>query len=63
MADTNLIDNEEIIEQNHERGPGWFLKIAYVAIAAFCVYYWFTYQNWKSTYDVQQEKIHTELSK
>ncbi len=57
------INNDEVILQNHERGPGWFLKISYVVITLFCLYYLYTYWDWKSNYDTQQEKIRTELSK
>ena len=52
---------DEYIEQNHEQGPGWFLKIAYVVIAAFCIYYLFTYWDWRSSYDEQQSQIQTQL--
>ena len=57
------VPEDELILQNNERGPGWFLKISYVVIALFCVYYLYTYWNWKSNYDDQQEKIRIELSK
>jgi hypothetical protein len=52
---------DEVIQQNETRGPGWFLKIAYVVITAVCVYYLFAYWNWKSSYDVQQEQIQKQL--
>jgi phosphotransferase system glucose/maltose/N-acetylglucosamine-specific IIC component len=44
------------IEQNNEQGPGWFLKISYVVIIAFMFVYWFSYKNYKSTYDLEIEK-------
>lgn len=44
------------IEQNSEQGPGWFLKISYVVIIVFLFFYWFSYKNWKSTYDHEMEK-------
>ena len=60
-ADT-MDDNEDLIPQNHERGPGWFLKISYVVIIIFCIYYLITFWNWKSDYEIQQEQIRTEIS-
>lgn len=55
-------DVEEIlIEQNHTRGPGWFLKVAYVLIAVFCFYYLFTHWDWKSDYEKQFEAEQVEL--
>lgn len=45
---------ETIIEQDHKRGPGWFLLTSYVVISVFCVYYLFTNWNWQSDYDRQQ---------
>ena len=59
MADKKNLNDDEMIQQNHERGPGWFLKIAYAVIVAFCAYYLFTYWNWQSSYDDQ----HTEIQK
>jgi len=59
--DTDTINEEDLIPQNHERGPGWFLKISYLVIAMFCVYYLFTYWNWKSDYELQQEQIQSEI--
>ena len=56
------IDAEDLIPQNEERGPGWFLILSYVVIVAYCVYYLVTYWDWKSDYEVQQEKINTEMS-
>lgn len=58
---SHVIKDEDFMEQNHERGPGWFLKIAYVVIAAFCIYYAFTYWNWQSSYEEQQAEIQTRL--
>ncbi len=54
---------DEVIPQNHERGPGWFLKISYIIVGLFCIYYLVTHWDWKSGYDEQQERIHTELTK
>lgn len=55
--------DEAVIEQDHKRGPGWFLKLSYIVITLFCIYYLFAYWGWKSDYDLQQEKIQMELSK
>ena len=55
--------DDEIIKQDNERGPGWFLKIAYGVITVVCVYYLFTYWNWKSSYEEQQDQIQTQLKK
>ncbi len=60
MDDINTYD-EEIIPQNHERGPGWFLILSYVVITIFCVYYLTTQWDWQSNYDKQQTQIHQEL--
>ncbi len=51
---------DQVIPQNHERGPGLFLKLSYLVIVAFCLYYCFANWAWKSDYDLQQEKIATE---
>jgi hypothetical protein len=51
----------EVIEQNHERGPGLFLKISYVVITLFCLYYAYAYWNWQSSYDLQQTEISHRL--
>jgi hypothetical protein len=51
----------EVIEQNHERGPGLFLKISYVVITVFCIYYAYAYWNWQSSYDRQQTEISVRL--
>ena len=56
------MDPEDLIPQDEERKPGWFLLLSYVVIVAFCIYYLVTYWDWKSDYDVQQEKIKTEMS-
>lgn len=63
MGDTQTVNNDEIIEQNHERGPGWFLKISYIVIIASSISYWFLNHNWKSSYEEQQDKIHMQLQK
>jgi hypothetical protein len=55
--------DEEVIQQDHKRGPGWFLKISYIIITLFCLYYLFTFWDWKSSYDKQQTKIETELKR
>lgn len=55
--------DEEVIQQDHKRGPGWFLKISYIIITLFCLYYLFTFWDWKSSYDEQQTKIEIELKK
>lgn len=61
MTDVNdketAVDVEEVlIDQNHERGPGWFLLATYVVVTAFCLFYLFTHWNWKSDYEEQQEQ-------
>lgn len=63
MSQTTIEYNDDPIAQNHERGPGWFLKIAYVVIAISCVLYLYFNWSWKSSYEEQQAKIKTELSK
>ena len=63
MSQQTVEYNDDPIPQNHERGPGWFLKIAYVVIALCCVYYLFANWNWKSNYQEQQEKIKSELAR
>ena len=63
MSQQTMDYTDDPIPQDHARGPGWFLKIAYVVIALACVYYLFANWNWKSNYDEQQEKIRTELAK
>ncbi len=49
------------IEQNQEQGPGWFLKISYIVIIIFMFYYWFSYKDWKSSYDMEMEKVNKKL--
>lgn len=61
MADKKNLNDDEMIQQNHERGPGWFLKIAYAVIVAFCAYYLFSYWNWQSSYDEQQTQIQKQI--
>ncbi len=51
----------EVMEQNHERGPGLFLKISYVVITLFCIYYAYAYWNWQSSYERQQTGISQRL--
>ena len=66
MADTNtntLYEEEELIQQDEKKGPGWFLTLSYIVISVFCVYYLFTFWDYKSDYDQKQEKIQIELSK
>ena len=63
MSANTIEYNDDPIQQNHERGPGWFLKIAYVVIAISCVLYLFMQWNYKSSYQEQQEKIKSELAK
>ncbi len=62
MKDKMHLNDDEMIQQNHERGPGWFLKISYVVIVAFCAYYLFTYWNWQSSYDEQQAQIKKQMA-
>ena len=54
---------DDAIVQDHERGPGWFLKISYLVITIFCVYYLYTYWNWQSDYDKQQAQIQQEIAR
>ena len=49
------------IEQDHKKGPGWFLILTYIVVTIFCIYYFFTYKDWKSNYEVQQEEIKTKI--
>jgi len=63
MSQQPMDYDDDPIPQNHERGPGWFLKIAYVVITLACVYYLFANWNWKSNYQEQQEKIKSELAR
>jgi hypothetical protein len=60
MSDMKLDD--ELIQMNEERGPGWFLKIAYAVISLFCIYYLYTYWDWKSDYEVQQQEIQSKIA-
>jgi len=60
MSTTDFND-DGAIEQRHDTGPGWFLKIAYIVIAAFCVYYAYTYWDWQSSYQEQQTQIQSQL--
>ncbi len=62
MTDT-VLQQDDLIPQDHKRGPGWFLRIAYAVIAVFCVYYWFTYADWKSGYEQQQQEITKKIGK
>jgi hypothetical protein len=57
MKEADYLNDDEMMHQNHERGPGWFLKISYIVIALFCIYYFFEYKDWKSSYEVQQEQL------
>ncbi len=63
MSDQIIDYPNDPIPQDETRGPGWFLKISYVVIVAFMLYYLFTNWAWKSNYQEQQEKIKMELSK
>ena len=56
-------DENELIEQDEKKGPGWFLMLSYVVITVFMLYYLFTFWNYKSDYELQQEKIQMEISK
>jgi hypothetical protein len=63
MSTTDIFEDNGEISQNNETGPGWFLKITYVVVTAFCLYYLFTYWNWQSNYEEQQAKIRTQLTR
>jgi hypothetical protein len=60
MTTDTYNDDGEIL-QNNDKGPGWFLKIAYVVITAFCIYYAVTYWNWQSSYQEQQSQIQQKI--
>lgn len=61
MSTNDYLYDDEMMHQDHERGPGWFLKISYIVIALFCIYYFFTYDDWKSNYEEQQEQIQQQI--
>ena len=61
MNTENTLEYDEI-EQDHERGPGWFLILSYIVISIFCVYYLFSNWDWQSNYDKQQTQIEREIS-
>jgi hypothetical protein len=61
MSTTDIYNDDGEIQQNHNTGPGWFLKIAYVVIALFCIYYGFTHWSWQSSYQQQQAQIQAKL--
>jgi hypothetical protein len=68
MNDSSRIDQdfpndleEVIIDQDHKKGPGWFLIISYVVIVIFCFYYLFAEWNWKSDYEVEQNRLKAEI--
>jgi hypothetical protein len=61
MSTAEMYNDDGEITQNNTTGPGWFLKIAYVIIVAFCIYYGYTYWNWQSNYQEQQSQIQTKL--
>ena len=52
---------EVLIEQDHKKGPGWFLVTAYVVISLFCLYYLYHHWNWQSDYDRQQQEVRGRL--
>jgi hypothetical protein len=51
------------IQQDHKRGPGWFLISTYIVVMLFCIYYFVTYRNWQSDYDKQQATLQVEIAK
>jgi hypothetical protein len=51
------------IQQDHKRGPGWFLISTYIVVTMFCIYYFLTYRDWQSNYDKQQADLQAEISK
>ncbi len=63
MSTNDLYQDDEIIPQNHERGPGWFLIATYTVVTLVCIYYFFTYRDWKSSYEIQQQQIQEQLKK
>jgi hypothetical protein len=50
------------IQQDHKKGPGWFLILTYIVVAIVCVYYFVTHKDWKSNYDKQQDEIKTKIT-
>jgi hypothetical protein len=50
------------IQQDHKKGPGWFLILTYIVVAVFCVYYFVAHKDWKSNYDKQQEELKTKIT-
>ncbi len=61
MNTADIYNDDGEIKQNHNTGPGWFLKIAYIVIVLFCVYYGFKYWNWQSNYQNQQTEIQSKI--
>lgn len=51
------------IQQDHKRGPGWFLISTYIVVSLFCIYYFITYRDWQSNYDKQQAALQAEIAK
>ncbi len=49
------------IEQDGEKGPGLFLKLSYVIIIIWGIYYFVTYKDWKSSYDLEMQKVNKKL--
>ncbi|TAK67365.1 MAG: hypothetical protein EPO24_00570 [Bacteroidetes bacterium] len=63
MKQQDIVYDDDLMKQDDERGPGWFLKIAYIVIALFCIYYFFEYKDWKSSYETQQEQLRQQIGK
>jgi hypothetical protein len=54
--------DNDMIQQDNEKGPGWFLKLAYLGVSIFMVYYFFTYKDWKSDYQENLDEINKKIS-
>jgi hypothetical protein len=61
MTTTDTYEDDGEIHQNHDTGPGWFLKITYIVVSLVCIYYAWTYWNWQSNYEEQQAVIRTQI--
>lgn len=58
--DENNMEFPEI-EQDHEKGPGWFLILSYIIITLASILYFVFNKDWKSSYDLQQEEIQKKI--
>jgi len=58
--DNNNMEYPEI-EQDHKKGPGWFLILSYIIIILSAILYFVFNKDWKSSYDLQQEEIQKKI--